>query len=80
VYNFDAEDDSEVGKWKYEAYETNFGPLGKWIVEDGRSRGFQRAEELRELNPNDYTPEKDEPKEADSNADRAGAQEDNASS
>ena len=38
VYNYDVEDWSEIGEWKYGQYESVFGPFASWIVEDGRKR------------------------------------------
>ena len=45
VYNLDIREDGKVDKWKNEQYEIVFGPLAKWIIEDGRARGTQRAQE-----------------------------------
>ncbi|KAL2060470.1 hypothetical protein VTL71DRAFT_9501 [Oculimacula yallundae] len=33
VYNFDADDESEVGIWRDKQYESIFGPLARWFVE-----------------------------------------------
>lgn len=38
VYNFDVPDWSKIGQWRNREYETCFGPLASWIIEDGRMR------------------------------------------
>ena len=50
VYNFDAEDDSDKGRWRDEMYEAIFGPLAKYVVDDGEPRGIQKAKEFKEMN------------------------------
>ncbi|KAH6720297.1 hypothetical protein BKA61DRAFT_232690 [Leptodontidium sp. MPI-SDFR-AT-0119] len=62
VYNFDAEDESTIGKWSWNEYKKVFGPLADWLVEDGKIKGVQdklgqdEPEEVDEVNP-----EPDEP-------------------
>ena len=48
VYNFDAEDDSDVGRWRDETYNLLFGPLSKYLVDDGEARGLQKDREVQE--------------------------------
>lgn len=43
VYNWDAEDGSERGRWRNAEYKKIFGPLAEWIVETGRARGSRRG-------------------------------------
>lgn len=38
AYNFDADDESEEGKKRDEAYHESFGAFGEWMVKDGKSR------------------------------------------
>ncbi|KAG4440015.1 hypothetical protein IFR05_004529 [Cadophora sp. M221] len=38
VYNYDVTDWSEIGEWRNREYETCFGLLASWIVNDGRKR------------------------------------------
>lgn len=42
VYNYDANATSDRGKWRDREYDSIFGPLAKWIVEDGRARYLKR--------------------------------------
>ncbi|PVH69679.1 hypothetical protein DL98DRAFT_166698 [Cadophora sp. DSE1049] len=41
VYNFDPDDDTDVGKWKDQEYEKTFGPFADWLIKAGRVRGVQ---------------------------------------
>jgi hypothetical protein len=60
VYNSDADDMSERGKWRDHEYEAIFGPLAQWLVDDGAARslrngvreqdeGFPKNSTLREI-------------------------------
>ncbi|KAH8662506.1 hypothetical protein BX600DRAFT_499009 [Xylariales sp. PMI_506] len=51
VYNFDAPNGSEIGKWRDREYETYFGPLASWIIQDGRER-----QQIRPHHPNQTEP------------------------
>lgn len=52
VYNFDVPDWSKIGQWRNREYETCFGPLASWIIEDGRMR-----EQNEPRDPNDTEPD-----------------------
>ncbi|KAH6712464.1 hypothetical protein BKA61DRAFT_449148, partial [Leptodontidium sp. MPI-SDFR-AT-0119] len=43
VYNWDAEEGSERGRWRNAEYKKIFGPLAEWIVETARARGSRRG-------------------------------------
>ncbi|KAL2067658.1 hypothetical protein VTL71DRAFT_15754 [Oculimacula yallundae] len=38
VYNYDVDDDTEVGEWRENEYEDIFGPFTSWLVEEAYSR------------------------------------------
>lgn len=41
VYNFQFSDDSDTGRWRDTEYESLFGPLAEWLIEDGARRGLE---------------------------------------
>jgi hypothetical protein len=43
VYHLSASDDSDMGRWRDDQYETIFGPLARYLIEDGRDCGLREG-------------------------------------